>query len=309
MKLFQIALLAILMLAPPLITRAEVTDKIVAIVNEDIVTLREVERFVSVEKKSRYSSMNEYVRNIALRDKIDTFIDGLLVSQQARKLKIEVSDKEVEGAIENIRKQNLISDAELREQLKRENIDYKDFIQGIKSSMTRSKVLSRAVAQDVAVDDKSLQAYYDRNQGDFTDEEYRLQQVFVSSQKADGADTARRALEALDDGKPFGEVAREFSDEPSRDQGGDIGFVRKQDLMPELREAIKPLAVGGYTRVVQTPFGYHIIRLNEVKKGEVTDFELVKDRVKETLFQKESEKRYKEYVSKLKSSAYIEVKI
>jgi peptidyl-prolyl cis-trans isomerase SurA len=309
MKPFQIALLGILVFVPPLIARAEVTDKIVAIVNDDIVTLREVERFVSVEKKSRYSSMNEYVRNMALRDKIDTFIDGLLVSQQARKLKIEVSDKEVEGAVENIRKQNLISDTELREQLKRENIDYKDFIQGIRLSMTRSRVLSRAVAQDVAVDDKSLQAYYDRNQGDFADEEYRLQQVFVSSQKADGADTARRALEALDDGKPFGEVAREFSDEPSRDQGGDIGFVRKQDLMPELREAIKPLAVGAYTRVVQTPFGYHIIRLNEVKKGEVTDFELVKDRVKETLFQKESEKRYKEYVAKLKSSAYIEVKI
>jgi parvulin-like peptidyl-prolyl isomerase len=101
----------------------------------------------------------------------------------------------------------------------------------------------------------------------------------------------------------------EFSDEPSKEQGGDIGFAKKEDLMPELREAIRLLTPVSYTRVVQTPYGYHILKLNEVRKGEALAFDVVTDKVKETLYQVESEKRYKDYVAKLKSSAYIEVKI
>jgi peptidyl-prolyl cis-trans isomerase SurA len=309
MKFFYSLTLALLMLVPPVVGRAEVTDKIIAIVNDDIVTLREVERYVAVQKKTRYSSMNEYVRNEALREKMDTFIEGLLITQQAKKLKIEVGEKDVEAAIENIKKQNLISDVELREQLKKEKIDYKDFADGIRSSITRSRVLARAIAQDVAVDDKSLREYYDRHKADFVEEEYKLQHIFVSRQKENGATRAAAALEELDAGKAFGEVAREFSDEPSKEQGADIGFAKKEDLMPELREAIRPLTPGSYTRIVQTPYGYHILKLNEVRKGETLAFDVVTDKVKETLYQTESEKRYKDYVAKLKSTAYIEVKI
>ncbi len=62
------------------------TDRIVAIVNDDIITLREVEGFVTVEKVSRYTSMNEYVRNMALREKLDCFIESQLIRQEAHKL-------------------------------------------------------------------------------------------------------------------------------------------------------------------------------------------------------------------------------
>jgi peptidyl-prolyl cis-trans isomerase SurA len=298
-----------LVLLVPIAGRSEVTNRIVAIVNDDIVTLREVERFVAVEKESRYTSMKEYLRNLALRDKIDNFIESLLVTQQARKLKIEVGDKEVEGAIENIRKQNLISESDLKEQLKRENIEYKDFYEGIKTSIMRNRVLARTVTQEIAVDDKNLRAYYDRHAEDFVDEEYKLQLIFISRQNENGAERAREALALLDSGKPFGEVARQFSDERSKDEGGDIGYVKKEDLMPELRDAIKGLTPGAYTKIVQTPYGYHILRLNEAKEGAPPDFETVRDKVKEAFIQTETEKRYKQYVGKLKSSSYIEVKM
>jgi peptidyl-prolyl cis-trans isomerase SurA len=301
--------LALLLLGVPQVLRSEVTDRIVAIVNDDIVTLKEVERYVNVEKKGHYSSMYEYLRNLALREKLDVFVDGLLISQQARKLKIEVSDKEVEAAIENIKKQNLISDAELREQLKKENIGYADFVEGIKSGITRNRVLARSIAQDVVIDDKALRDYFDRHRTDFVQEEYRLQHIFVSRQKANGEERVREALKLLDGGRPFGEVAKEFSDDPSKDQEGDIGFAKKEELLPELREAIKALTPGSYTRIIETPYGFHIVRLNEVRKGDSEAFETVKDKIKETLYRAESEKRYKEYVNKLRSTAYIEVKI
>lgn len=309
MKHLCSVLAVFLFLGFPQICRPEVTDRIVAIVNDDIVTLKEVERYVAVEKKGHYASMYEYLRNMALREKIDTFVESLLISQQARKLKIEVSEKEVDSAIENIKKQNLITDAQLREQLQREGIGYKDFAEGIKLGMVRNRVLSRVIAQDVALDDKVLQDYYNRHRDDFVQEEYRLQHIFISRGTEGGRARALDALKQLNDMKPFGEVAKELSDDPSRDQGGDIGFARKEDLMPELRQAVSSLAVGSFTRIIETPYGYHIMKLNEVKKGETEAFDTVKDRIKERIFQNESEKRYKEYISKLRAAAYIEMKI
>ena len=309
MKYYCAALLALLSFCLPHLCHSEITDRIIAIVNDDIVTLREVERYVAVEKKDHYASMYEYLRNMALREKIDTFVESLLISQQARKLKIEVGDKEVEAAIENIKKQNLITDAQLREQLKKEGINYKDFTEGIKSSMIRSKVLARTIAKDVAVDDKTLQEYYNTHQADFIQEEYKLQHIFVSVQREDGKARAREALKALDDKESFSDVAKEYSDDPSKDEGGDIGFAKREDLMPELRQALGSITPGSYTRIVETPYGFHIMKLNEVKKGEKLAFEDLKEKIKEMLYQRESQKRYKEYVGKLKSSAYIEMKI
>jgi peptidyl-prolyl cis-trans isomerase SurA len=269
-----------------------------------------VEKFVAVEKKGRYSSMNEFLTGLALRDKVDTFIEALLITQQSKKLHIEVDAKDVDGAIEQIKKQNLITDTQLREQLARDGLDYKEFREGIRLNMTRSKVLARVVAQDISVKDKDLEEYYKKHSVDFADEEYRIQQVFISRQRQDGGQRATKALALINEGKPFGEVAKEFSDdEPSKDQNGDIGFVKKEDLLPELREAIKLLIVGSYTRIVQTPYGFHIIKLNEVKKEAAPPFDSMKEKVKEAIYQTEAEKRYKEYVKKLRSLAYVEVKI
>jgi peptidyl-prolyl cis-trans isomerase SurA len=309
MKSICLILWLVFLMLVPFVSRAEVTDRIIAIVNDEIVTLREVERFVVVEKKSHYSSMNEYTRNLQLSEKLDTFIEGLLVAQQAKKLRIEVTDKDIQETVDNIKKQNLITDTELQEQLKKDNIDYKEFIEGIKRSIVRTKVLARAVMQEMNLDDKSLKAYYDAHIDDYVQEECKLQQIFISSQKKDAAERAQRALHALEQEKPFGEVAGEFSDDASGALQGDMGFVKKDELIPELKEAIKLLIPGTYSNIVHTPFGYHIIKLTETKKGQPAPFESVKASVRQKLFALESEKRYKTYISKLRSSSYIEVKI
>jgi peptidyl-prolyl cis-trans isomerase SurA len=306
MNRLVLGIVAASLLACPVQVRCEVVDRIVAIVNDDIVTLREVEKYVAVEKKSRYSSMNEYLRNMALREKLDAFIENVLISQQAQKLKVEVGAKEVEAAVEDIRKQNMITESELKEQLKIERIDYKDFLDGIRLNITRNRVLARAISQDVTIDDGSVRAYYDGHRGEFVEEEFVIRHIFVSIKRPDAAQRARAALEELDEGKPFGEVAQEYSDEPSK---GEVSSVKKEDLIPELREALKLLIPGTYSHVVQTPYGYHLLKLVEKKKGKALAFEDVKDKIREMMFRMESEKRYKQYMSKLKAVSYIEVKI
>jgi peptidyl-prolyl cis-trans isomerase SurA len=293
----------------PALCAGEVMDRIIAIVNDDIITLKEAQKHVRVEKEGRFVSINEYLTNLRLQEKIDLLIDDVLIRQQAKKFKIDVSDKEVDGIIDNIKKQYLIDDAELKEKLKEDNVSYDDFIAGLRSNVVKGRLLARVISPEVNVTEKDLRQYYDKHKDEFVDEEYRLQQIFVSGQR-DGQKRVTEAYSLLQEGKSFESVAKDYSDDTkSASAGGDIGHVKKVDLIPQLRAAVVFLTPGVYSSIITTPYGFHILKLVEKKKGEMLTFEMARDSIHEKIVQEESEKRYKDYVGKLRKGSYIEVKI
>jgi peptidyl-prolyl cis-trans isomerase SurA len=297
-------------LVMPDLCAGEVMDRIIAIVNDDIITLKEAVKHVRVEKEGRFVSVNEYLTNLRLQEKIDLLIDDVLIRQQAKKFKIDVSDKEVEGIIDNIKKQYLIDDAELKEKLKEDNISYEDFVAGLRSNVLKGRLLTRVISPEVNVTEKDLRQYYDKHKDEFVDEEYRLQQIFVSGQRSDGQKRVTEAYNLLQEGKSFEAVAKDYSDDTkSAPEGGDIGYVKKVDLIPQLRAAVVFLTPGVYSSIITTPYGFHILKLVEKKKGEMMTFEMARDSIHEKIVQGESEKRYKDYVGKLRKGSYIEVKI
>ncbi len=299
----------VLSLVMPALCAGEVMDRIIAIVNDDIITLKEAEKHVRVEKEGRFVSINEYLTNLRLQEKIDLLIDDVLIRQQAKKFKIDVSDKEVEGIIDNIKKQYLIDDTELKEKLKEDNISYEDFVAGLRSNVVKGRLLTRVISPDVNLTEKDLRQYYDKHKDEFVDEEYRLQQIFVSGQR-DGQKRITEAYNLLQEGKSFESVAKDYSDETkSATAGGDIGYVKKVDLIPQLLAAVVFLTPGVYSSIITTPYGFHILKLVEKKKGEMLTFEMARDSIHEKIVQVESEKRYKDYVGKLRKGSYIEVKI
>ena len=302
--IFVLALLA------PVLCAGEVIDRIIAIVNDDIITLKEAEKQVRVEKEGKFVSINEYLTNMRLRDKIDLLIDDVLIRQQAKKFKIDVSDKEVEAIIDNIKKQYLIDDTELRQKLKEDKISYEDFVAGLRSNVLKSRLLSRVISPEVNVTEQDLRQYYDKHKDEFVNEEYKLLQIFVSGQRADGQKRITDAYELLQEGKSFETVARDYSDDTkSAATGGDIGYVKKADLIPQLRAAVSFLTPGVYSSIIVTPYGFHILKLVEKNKGETMTFEMARDSIHEKVVQEESDKRYKDYVGKLRKGSYIEVKI
>jgi peptidyl-prolyl cis-trans isomerase SurA len=309
MKITPCIAFFVLSLVMPALCAGEVMDRIIAIVNDDIITLKEAEKHVRVEKEGRYVSVNEYLTNLRLQEKIDTLIDDVLIRQQAKKFKIDVSDKEVEGIIDNIKKQYLIDDAELKAKLKEDNISYDDFIAGLRSNVVKGRLLARVISPEVNVTENDLRQYYDKHKDEFVDEEYRLQQIFVSGQR-DGQKRITEAYNLLQEGKSFESVAKDYSDDTkSASAGGDIGYVKKVDLIPQLRAAVVFLTPGVYSSIITTPYGFHILKLVEKKKGETLTFEMARDSIHEKIVQAESDKRYKDYVGKLRKGSYIEVKI
>jgi len=305
----RVTIFVLALLAPDLCA-GEVIDRIIAIVNDDIITLKEAEKQVRVEKEGKFVSINEYLTNMRLRDKIDLLIDDVLIRQQAKKFKIDVSDKEVEAIIDNIKKQYLIDDTELRQKLKEDKISYDDFVAGLRSNVLKSRLLSRVISPEVNVTEQDLRQYYDKHKDEFVNEEYKLLQIFVSGQRADGQKRITDAYELLQEGKSFETVARDYSDDTkSAATGGDIGYVKKADLIPQLRAAVGFLTPGVYSSIIVTPYGFHILKLVEKNKGETMTFEMARDSIHEKVVQEESDKRYKDYVGKLRKGSYIEVKI
>ncbi|MBA4418022.1 MAG: hypothetical protein C0392_08950 [Syntrophus sp. (in: bacteria)] len=309
MSILWVVFFVVLSLFLPTPSSSEVVDRVVAIVNDDIITLKEMEKYVPVEKQGRFVSVDEYLRNIKLKDKIGLVIDDLLIKQQAKKMFISVSDKEIQAVIESIKKQHLVTEEEMKEQLKKQNIDYKSFIDGLKTSLLRSRVVTRVISPEIKITEESIKEYYNTHSSEFRDEEYRLQQVFISVKRPDGEQRAMAVYDLLEKGKPFELVAKEFSDDPSSEQGGDIGTIRKEELVPELRVPISALKPGMYTQVLKSNYGFQIVRLVEVKTGPLVPFDTVKGRIQERITQLESENRYKDFIDKLRKTSYIEVKL
>jgi peptidyl-prolyl cis-trans isomerase SurA len=309
MNLIIAAVFLFLTFCSPGNSSGEIVDRIIAIVNDDILTLKETEKYVQIETKDKFVSVNEYFRNIQLKERISVLIDGILIKQQAKKLRISVSDKEVDNIIGNIKKQYLIDDEQLKSKLKEENINYNDFYEGIKMNTLRGRVMAQVISPDVIVTDKSLKEYYDAHIDEFRDEEFKLQQIFISNRTIDGQKKILAAHNLLKEGKPFEAVAKEFSEDPSAPDGGNIGYVKKGELVPGLKEAIGTLRAGEYSQILSTPYGFHILRVADIKKGDMLPFDEVKGIIHERIVVEESEKRYKEYIDKLRASAYIEVKI
>jgi len=290
-------------------TDAEVVDRIAAIVNDEIITTVDLEHYVHVEKYGEFVSVNEYFRNMRFREKIDTLIDNVLIKQQAKKLKIDVSPKEINNMINSIKKQYLISDDELKAQLKMDKISFKDFVEGLKSNAIRSRVLAQVLSADIHLTEKNIRDYYDTHKDDFREETYRLKQIFISGKSSDPQKKALDAKVRLNSGEPFEAVAKLFSEDPSAKEGGDIGQIKGDELIPAIREALRTIKPGSHTDIIETPYGLLILKLEEVIKGDMMPFDSVKERVHETIIRLESERRYQDYIKKLRKASYIEVKI
>jgi len=310
MKITLYITIIVMSLASPVLCTGEVMDRIIAIVNDDIITLKEAEKHVRVEKEGGFVSINEYLTNLRLQEKIDLLIDDVLIQQQAKRLRIDVEEKEIEAIIENIKKQYLIDDTELKQKLKDDNISYEDFKVGLRGNLLRSRLLTRVISPEVNVTEQDIRQYYDKHKDEFINEEYRLQQIFVSGQRQDGQKSIAEAYKLLQEGKSFEAVVKDFSDDKKgAETGGDIGFVKKVDLIPQLREVAGMLSPGVHSSIITTPYGFHILKLVEKKKGETMTFEMAKDIINEKIIQEESEKRYKDYIAKLRKGSFIEVKI
>ena len=173
--------------------RAEVIDRVMAVVNGKVITLSELtEREAPLVKQAAeiFSGAEKDKRLVEIRKKgSDSLIEDLLLEQEAEKLGLKVSERDIDDAIEDVKKQNSLDDEGLKVALKKEGLTYEGYRAQIKKQIEKSRVVGQQVRSKVSVSEKDLADYYERNQRMYLkDEEVKISHIlFVVPERASGA--------------------------------------------------------------------------------------------------------------------------
>ena len=203
----------------------------------------------------------------ALKDQSGEAVLSDLVQTKILEDKYDVSDKEVDAELDKI-KENFETDEQLEQAL--QSNGYKDLEQ-FKVDVRKQLLAQKAATEGVEVSDEKLKKFYDENKNLFT--ELEASHILV-----DDEDTAKEVQKKLEDGGDFADLAKEYSKDGSAENGGDLGVFKKGDMVAEFEEAAFALKEGEVSDIVQSQFGYHIIKL---KKKTVMPFEDAKEQVEE----------------------------
>ncbi len=301
-------------------TGTAIVDRIAAIVNQEVITLSEVEKWsVPLQKEieaadrlEKREKVNEICRKV-----LEKLVEDKLIEQEAKKTGIKVSSKEVESTIEEIKRQNGSTQEELEKALAKEGMTLEAFKQQIEKRLLRNRLVSWSVKVEPKAGEKELLDFYqkhvDRYQTRLT---YRPGHILFAVPKEATPEEVgevrrkcQQVLEKIKKGQDFGEMAILYSQDASSKDRGDLGYFKKGELLPAFEKEATRLKVGEVSGIVRTQFGFHIIRLLDRKGGGPAPFEEVKEKVQADYYEKEMEKAFKEFLSKLKEKSVIEMKL
>ncbi len=302
--------------APPRI----VTNAIVALVNDEVITLHEVirEGEASLTEAEKKGAVTPAVRTQLRKSALDRLIEKKLTEQKIKELNIKVTEDDIRQAIEDVRRQNKIPSQEaFQAALAGQGLTFDQYRAQLQDQLEKLRLVSVEVRSKIQVGESEMRSYYDTNIAKYSEEEsYRARHIFFKSgasaspaEREQAKTTAQAVLVDARGGKDFIELAKAFSEDPAaRKDGGDLGSFKKGDMQPELEKTILALKPGQVSDPVTTPIGVHIIKLEAIQPGTRKPFETVKGEIEDILYRKKSEERFSQWAKELRSKATIDIK-
>ena len=309
-----------LLLLPTAVGFAEVVDRIVAIVNDEVISLYELNQatqpYIEQVRNSQYPEDVERQLMFEVRGKIlNEMINEKLADQELKRQNISVSDKEVDNAIERIKEKRALTDEELRKALSSQGMTYEEFRQQTKQQILRAKLVNREVRSKIVITDQDIKEYYDQHAEEYAyEKKYHLRNFYIRlSSFATDADRqeALRQMETvraeLKAGKPIDELTKSALQPDALVESDDMGLFKIEDLSPQLRETIRDMKPGDMTPVIEAPFGYQILMLEEVvDTAGKTEAEAAAE-IEDKLFNQIVDQKYQSWLQDLKDRAHIKI--
>ncbi|MEJ2682762.1 MAG: peptidylprolyl isomerase, partial [Candidatus Sulfobium sp.] len=296
---------------------AVLLDRVVAVVNQDVITWSELYKDMEMDASASVKAMSAGERRKVFKEQegpfLESLIDVKLELQQARNDGLAVSDEEVKEAIESIKKKYSMSDPELEESLKKEGYSVEEYRKRLGEQILVSRVVDRDVRNKIVVSDSEVSDYIKNHRKELEDGgSYHISQIFFKNPAATGErsrleEKAGGILKEIRNGESFSSLARQYSEDPSSASGGDLGFIRKDQLGKEFVAALSKLKPGEVSRPFWTDSGLHIIKLDE--ETDPKSMKQIEDKARDELTKKLFKVNYDEWVKKLRSKAFIEVKL
>ena len=296
---------------------AVLLDRIVATVNEEVIAWSELMNVIIIDGKQFLSGLTGQEREKKIKEMERPFLNNLiemkLQLQVAQRMDLEVTDSEVDGAITEIRNKYGLTEETLMNSLKAQGLSTEDYRARLADQILLQKVINYAVRSTIVISDSEIEQYYKENSEQYNvEEKFRISQIFFvmpvdSYQKEALEARAQDLVKRINSGEDFAELAREYSEDPSSEFGGDLGYISRGVALKEVEEAAAALQKGEISNPFWSPAGLHIIKLEDsIEGGDIGKF---RENIKEVLLQKSFEKKYREWKTGLRENAYIEIKL
>ena len=317
----SVILALLLLLLVPASARAGTVDRIVAVVNDEPITLSELERrsnpalwrMVSPEP---FPAGDEKRRARAV---LDDLITRRLMVQKAREMRIEAEKRDVDAYIDGMTKSNGLDEKRFAAMLADLGIAMADLRRAVAENIARSRLVHFEVRSRIVITAKEAKERYKKDyKAEKRPQGYHLLQMgfywnrphSLADTRAQAEKRAREARARVEAGAGFRGLARRLSELPTADSGGDLGFIRRKEMAPWMLAALEGVKAGGLTPVVEGAGAmqfFLVLEINTPGRYQPPPFRLVEEEIKRELAAEKEKKSLVEWLTKMKKEAYIKV--
>ena len=304
-------------MSPAMASEKKPPDGKIAVVNGTIITQEEFDREMN-QVRQRLDRMGRPLTRSQLSEiekrVLERLINNELLDQVAKKKGITVDEQEVDDQMNKIKKR-FPNEKEFKKAIETMSLSEKDVRSQIQKSLSVRKLIDQEIAQKITITAKETRAYYDGHPDLFKKpEEIRASHILIKvesgsneSQKADSYKRIEDVQKKIQQGGDFASLAKAYSEGPTSVKGGDLGFFSRGRMVKPFEEAAFALAPGEVSEIVETRFGFHIIKVIEKNPETTRSYGEVKDQLQEYLKQQEVKRQLEDYIEGLKSKARIEI--
>lgn len=295
---------------------AETVDKIVAIVNDEILTQQDIDNYKKQLQKGKF------IDDLIISDKerllkdpkalVEHMINERIIDSEVKRQDLSVTVEKVDQEIKKIADGNRMTRSQLQSELKKEGIPFSEYQNFIKQRLERQSLIQKSISSKIKITDDEIQNYFMNNYkgSSVTSYEYSLAHILLLPKGGDKKAAQGRAenvLKKLAAGESFEALASQHSEDPNFSNGGFLGNFKSGEFLKELETSVKGLSPGQNTGLVPTQFGYHIVKLLSKKIVKDAAFEAKKKEIQNILYEKAFAQQFKFWIEERKLGSFIKI--
>ena len=298
----------------------ELIDRIVAVVNEEIILLSELnERLAPYAQRIRqqgFDTDKERQMQFKVReDMINRMVDEKLTDQEIKRYDIQVDAAAIDNTIERMKSANSFTDEDLRRFLEREGMTFEQYRDTIKEQILRNRLVNYQVKSKIVVTDEEIRTYYDSHPELYAGKlRYHLRNILMRP-PAVATDTDKQQLrDHMQDlrsriaaGESFADLARQYSQSPAAIDGGDIGEFEKETFSPQIQAALDGLTPGQVTAVLDTDQGFQLFFVENMYQSDGKPLEDVREEIHQKLYAEVVDQKFLAWLEALRSQSHIKI--
>jgi len=322
MKLWRVwlCLMMVTLVTPVAPARAEVVERIVAVVGNDVITLSELNELVTTMHGSTLAAISDVPARQAQRKELqrallDQMIEQRLMTQQYSKLSITASEQDVDRVVDAILKQNNITMDVLTQELDRQGLSMAQYRDQMRQHVLQTRFIEQQIRPKVNITEEDIKNLYTQKTGEVEAEEVtELAGVIVTMPRGGGPEAveqsrkqARQVAEAFKSGKSADELAQQAAD-GSVVSLGNMGSFRKGELMAELDVALAGLKTGDVTTPVESAQGLYILKvISKGKQSDVKPYAELRDQLYRRLYDQQVELHVQAFLRTARKETHVDV--